>query len=497
MNPSMPSASVVSRRDALRDLCRLAAGIGASGLGLGGCAGGGGEASPATPAAAPPSPPVPNTTAAISLNTAAPGALLASDFAGLSYEKSKLTSPLFSGSNTAMIAMLRLLGPSVLRIGGNSVDKSSWKGVASGLTPILPADVDALAAFARATGWSVIYGINLADNTTANSVDEATYAATALGSSLLGLEIGNEPDLYASNGDRATTYTFADFDAEWTAVAAAIRQAIPGAVLTGPAAAYNINGYTAPFAHANGAQAALLTQHYYRANGQAATSTLDLLLQPDPTLLKNLQLLSAAASANALPLGYRMAECNSFYNGGAPDVSDAYGTALWSLDYMFACALAQCRGVNFHGGGNGTGYTPIADSNGVVVQARPVFHGMAMFAQLAQGHAVPASVTLGQSVNFTAYGVARTDGGTNVLLVNKDPAVTVIAAVDAGASVSAMTPLALTGPGLSATTGLLLGGAPIGADGTWSPQKATALPAANGRLTVDVPPLSALLLQSS
>jgi hypothetical protein len=73
----------------------------------------------------------------------------------------------------------------------------------------------------------------------------------------------------------------------------------------------------------------------------------------------------------------------------------------------------------------------------------------------------------------------------------------VVATVQAGNSASAMLPLALTGPALSATTGLLLGNAQIGADGRWSPQTSSALPAAKGRLTVDVPPLSALLLQSA
>ena len=152
--------------------------------------------------------------------------------------------------------------------------------------------------------------------------------------------------------------------------------------------------------------------------------------------------------------------------------------------------------MNFHGGGNGTGYTPIADSNGTVVSARPVFYAMAMFAQLAQGHAVPATVTLGQSVNFTAYGVARTDGASNVILVNKDPTLTVVARVSAGVSVSAMLPMSLTGQGLSSTTGLLLGNAAIGADGFWSPQGASALPAAQGQLTVNVAPMSAMLLRS-
>ena len=490
-----PAALPLTRREAVRDLSLFAIGLGS--LSLSACGGGGDSTASVSPAPVAPPPPVPNTTASIRLNLAETGALLKSNFAGLSYEKSKLTSPLFSGSNASMISMLRLLGPSVLRVGGNTVDTTSWKGSVSGLAPILPANIDALAAFAQATGWSVIYGINMAKNTIANSVDEATCAASRLGPLLLGFEIGNEPDLYSRNGDRPPTYTFADFNTEWQSIATAIRRALPGAILTGPATGYKVSDYTVPFARANAATTSLLTQHYYRADGQAATSSLDLLLKPDPALLQNLQLLSSAAITNALPLGFRIGECNSFYNGGAPNVSDGYGTALWSLDFMFSCALAQCRGVNFHGGGYGPGYTPIADKNGTVVEARPVFYGMTMFAQLAQGHAVPTIVTLGQSVNFTAYGVARTDGGVNVLLINKDPSVSVIANIDAGSSVNAMVPLALTGPELSSTTGFLLGNAAIGSNGAWSPQKANALPAAKGLLTVTVAPLTALLLQSA
>ena len=78
-------------------------------------------------------------------------------------------------------------------------------------------------------------------------------------------------------------------------------------------------------------------------------------------------------------MGFRMAECGSFYNGGAPNVSDAYGAALWTLDFMFALATNGCQGVNFHGGGDGTGYTPIADNGTTVVQARPEFYGLKMF----------------------------------------------------------------------------------------------------------------------
>ena len=39
------------------------------------------------------------------------------------------------------------------------------------------------------------------------------------------------------------------------------------------------------------------------------------------------------------------------------------------------------RGVNFHSGGYGPGYTPIADNGGAVVDVRPEFYGMLLFSQ--------------------------------------------------------------------------------------------------------------------
>ena len=84
---------------------------------------------------------------------------------------------------------------------------------------------------------------------------------------------------------------------------------------------------------------------------EAATSTIDLLLSPDPDLAQILTALKEAASTNQITRGYRMAEANSFYNGGAPGISDAFGTALWALEFCFTLAENGATGVNFHGGG--------------------------------------------------------------------------------------------------------------------------------------------------
>ena len=425
-------------------------------------------------------------------------------FCGLSYEKSVLLGNLFVSTDTNMIHMFGQIAPAVLRVGGNSVDRSCWNGL-SNQTPVTASEVDAFAGFVKAlpANWHVIYGINMSTNTPANCAAEAAYVANALGSSLLGFEIGNEPDLYHSNGIRPTSYTFAQFLSQWQALAAGITNAVPGWAitnagngwtLTGPASAGNTQTYTVPFAKNEAGVVSLVTQHYYRANGQDPSSTLALLLQPDPGLPVTDSNIVAAATAAKLPLGFRMDECGSFYNGGAPNVSDAYGTALWALDFMFTIALNGGQGINFHGGGSGTGYTPIADNGSTVVQARPEFYGLKMFSLVPQGSVIPAAVSLTSNINFTAYGVRQTNGSISAVLINKDTNDYVQVTINLGTNVSAAQLIELTGPTLSSTNGYTIGGAPINADGSWTGGVQSVISATNGQLAVIVPPISALLL---
>jgi autotransporter-associated beta strand protein len=433
-----------------------------------------------------------------------PGYALNPAFCGLSYEKDQLTGSLFVSNNTSLISMFSQIGPAVLRIGGNSVDTTCWGGV-SNLTPITAAQVSAFAGFVHAlpTNWHVLYGLNMSVNSPTNCAAEAAYAANALGSSLLGFEIGNECDLYHGNGLRPTNFTYAEFLSEWQTLAGAITNTVPGWaitnggsgwVFTGPVSAYNTSGYTVPFAANEQGVNSMLTQHYYRANGQDTNSTIAFLLTPDASLPGEVSTLAAAATANGLPDGFRMAECGSYYNGGAPNVSDAYGTALWALDYMFTIALNGGQGINFHGGGDGPGYTPIADNGTAVVQARPEFYGLKMFSLLCQGSAIPATITLTTNINFTAYGVRRPDGGISALLNNKQTNYYVQAAINLGSNVTAAQSISLAGPNLNATNGYTLGGAEINADGSWAGGVQSIIPASNGQLTFLVPPITAVLL---
>ena len=289
----------------------------------------------------------------IAIDRSSSDATINSGYAGFSYEKSSLAHRFFSASNYPLVRLFRRLGAGQLRLGGNSVDRTSWRAASArkaGST-VGPSDVDALATFLRATGWTVIYGINMATNSPALAADEASYVARSLGHHLYAFEIGNEPDAYAFNRLRPPSYSYGDFVSEWNAFAVAIRRAVPQAALSGPASAWHEASWTVPFAHDEGHSIVLLTQHYYRANGLSPQSTLALLLAGDPALPGLLDPLARASRRAGIRDGYRLTEANSFYDGGAPHISNTFGTALWVIDFLFANARHGSSGVDFHGGG--------------------------------------------------------------------------------------------------------------------------------------------------
>jgi hypothetical protein len=424
-------------------------------------------------------------------------------FVGLSYEKLQITTGFFTSSNVPLVKLFSLIGPAVLRIGGGTADSTCWGGL-SNLTPVTASEVDSFAGFIKAlpANWSVIYGLNFAVNNPTNCAAEAAYVAKALGPRLLGFEIGNEPEAYPHNGIRPTNFTCADFISQWRPLAAAVTNTVPGWtvgngaqgwVLTGPASGGNPQ-WTESFALAEAGVISQATQHYYRADGKKRGSNMQLLLQPDPKLPKAVAAVVSALKPAKLSLGFREDECGSYSHGGVARVSDAYGAALWSLDFMFTLALNDCQGLNFHGGGRSP-YTPLFDRRQTVLQVRPEFYGLKMFSLLPRGNIVPAAVALASNINFTAYGVRQTDGTFSALLNNKDTNDTVVVSVNLGPDVDRAALIELTGPSLSSTNGYTIGGAPINPDGSWSGGVQAVLPASNGQLTVHVPPVSAFLLK--
>jgi hypothetical protein len=449
----------------------------------------------------------PVTQASLTVTSGAAGSI-APAFAGLSYEKNKLSSPIFSASNSDLIALFKRIGPSVLRIGGNTVDQNVWTPNGAGQTAgqIAPSDVASLAGFVKAAGWQCLYGINLGGaatgaTTPALAADEVAYAAGQFGSSLLGIEIGNECDLYGDSGSYfAGNWSLNKFLTLWGQFRTAILATTPDVAITGPAATTPLTNWTIPFGQAvTKNEIDLLTQHYYRADGALSTSTAPFLITPDPYLVQELGQLQTCAQGIGIP--FRMSECNSFYDGGANGVSNSYASSLWVIDYLFKCAQGGAAGVNFHGGGNSAGYTPIADSDNAVVDVRPEFYGILLFTLAGQGTLYKTQVSAG-SLNVTGYAVRTSSGGLNIIVVNKDLTQNLQLAVALpqtanSATLMAMTQLSsgATAPGLTATAGVTIQGASVHVDGTFSPSTAYNLTANSPQLTCYVPALSAVLIQ--
>jgi hypothetical protein len=432
----------------------------------------------------------------VSINSQHPLRALDSSFLGLSYEKDMISTPLFDSKNKPLVTLFSRLGHGVIRFGGNQVEKTTWEKNGPGnITKVVsPKDLDRLAGFIRATKWQIIYGINLGKNTPENAADEAAYATKVFGKQLIGFQIGNEPDLYYDNGIRPPTYTYQDFKNEWEVYFEAIRKRVPTATFNGPSSASpGLKTFAVPFARDEMTKINMLAQHYYRASGSSPSSTIDLLLDPDTTKLKPM-LETLSLTANSTHVGFRMSECNSFYGGGAPGISNGFGTALWVIDFLFENAVYGSAGVNFHGGGD-EWYTPIANNElGVVDGIRPEYYGLFLFAKAANGSLLQTK-TENQDPHFSSYATTAKDGSFWIILSNKDRTKTFQATVVLDQHVTEAHSLILTAPSLDSTSDYTFGGSAIDVSGNWNPTY-TKVDVAFDKINVNIPTGSVVLIHA-
>ena len=92
---------------------------------------------------------------------------IARDFLGFGYEISSVATGVLNSNNSVYVELVRTLGrPGVIRIGGNTSDYASFKPTGSNIsapkgTIVNEAALRNLGSFLRATGWSLIWGLNL------------------------------------------------------------------------------------------------------------------------------------------------------------------------------------------------------------------------------------------------------------------------------------------------------------------------------------------------
>lgn len=428
--------------------------------------------------------------------------MLSRNYLGLSMEGVAMTFPdYFSPANRDLVQLFKLMGPSILRLGAGSVEEITWKGFSPVKRTLDPAMIDRTANFVAETGWTIVHGIDFARNSPANAADEAAYVSQRYGDRLRALEFGNEVNGYPSNvpfgGHRPTTWRYPDFFEEWHALYEAVSRAVPRARFVGPSTVGNYE-WAQRFAGDAGSLIAELTHHYYIDDGAKPTSTIEKMLAPDPFLERMTTDLVQTAASHGIRGGLVLNEANNFYNYGSDAVSNTYASAFWVIDFTFRTALAGCRGINIHCTGTGQGYAPLViTTGGQVLEVRPEFYGMVLLSRAMEGRVVQTEVeTFNTEAPIRAYGVARSDGGRNVVLTNTDARSTVPVELDLGIMAAELDPLYLEGPSLAATSGQTLNGSSIRTDGTFAPGRREPLRVSGGRAVVSVPPLTAILLKS-
>jgi hypothetical protein len=439
---------------------------------------------------------------AVTVHPDQPLGAIAADFLGLGYEISSVSRPgLLNAANKVYVQLVRTLGArGIIRIGGNTSDYASYSAAAAPVssaeaTVVNDAVLRDLGGFLKATGWKLIWGLNLGRGSEADAIAEARAVVQQAGERLLAFEIGNEPDLFAGAKHRQPGYSYETWLAEYRRYKAALRAQFPHIALAGPDTAGHTDWVTR-FAADEGKDAVLLTHHYYR-EGQNPGSTIEKLLGVDPKLQTQLDRLREASRSCGLP--YRICEVNSFSGGGRPGVSDTMAGALWALDYMFTLAINSCSGINLETGVNQhdfiSSYSPIGDDERGHYSAKPEYYGMLAFSLAGKGQMLKVE-TDAPSPACKAYATQPKEGALTLALINKG-AETAAFSVNAGQNIRAKraSVIRLESPAVDAKSGITLGAAEVTAAGTWKPTKLETLPVRKGQLGLQLPAASAAILQ--
>lgn len=385
--------------------------------------------------------------ASFALDPRQPGRRVDPGLASLSYETLELADPhFFSADNRGLVRLFREMNPhGVLRIGGNTSDDTVWggyKGRMPSYVPrrhgkllqphvLKPEGLQALAGFVRATGWKLVFGVNLRIGSPEMAVDLARTVQRLVGDQLLAIQVGNEANNYFSG--------YADFERAWLPYARAIRAA--GVPIAGPDTGANTD-WVIEYAQRHASENVFLSRHYYRE--AAENGSIQDMLAGDPGFFREVEQIMRVADRCGLP--FRISEGNSYYNGGRDGTSNVFASALWGADFMLALAQRGVAGMHFHGGtllsvesslgrlakvatggdivaqraALASRYSAIAGSRALGYQPQPLYHGIALAQRFAGARMLPGRLDAG-GARLAAYAAQR-DGALLSALINKDAA---------------------------------------------------------------------------
>ncbi len=426
------------------------------------------------------------------------------DFMGLGYESSAVAqSNFFSAKNTVMVQLYRNLNPhGLIRIGGNVSDHTKY--VPSGppavnsekaVTIINQTNLADLAGFASATGWKVMWGLNLGTGSEEEAVQEAQAVEATLGNSLQSFQIGNEVDIH--HGYEGKYDKYESYHSNYLNFKAAVQASVPKAGFSGPDVAGNIK-WLRSFADTEANDLKLLTHHYYRTGAKTPEATIETLLARDQVWDDRLHQLQQISQAKNVP--FRINEVNSFYGGGKPGVSDTFASALWSLDYMFILATYGCDGVNMETDINQLGwisyYSPIVHDPAGNCSVRPEYYGMLAFALAGHGNLLKLSLEK-NDLNLSAYATRDEQRIIWLTVINKERAQNASLEIMIPTGYGRVEAFRLQAPSVDSKEKVTLAGAEVSVDGNWSPGLPEAMTIKKGAVRLSVPQASAVLLRLS
>jgi hypothetical protein len=380
-------------------------------------------------------------------------------------------------------------GPLVLRVGGDSADVSFWQP-APGTTPawilrLTPAWLGELRRLVDFLGARVILDLNLF---TGSSDEAARWARAALSAlppgSVLGFEVGNEPDIYNHRYWMTTTeprnsgrsvpvgMTPGVYARDFGVYGRALSRLRPRPRLIGPVLAHPRVGlsWVRHLIALDHRFLGMLSAHLYpfsRCTPPSAPNhpTVPRLLSDRRSAEAARWVLPMARLAHRAHFQFRLTELNSVTCWGSPGVSDTFANALWALDTLFDLMSAGVDGVNVHVRAHTVNAPFILTPKGLT--ARPLLYGLIMFTRaLGPGaQLVDVRTRDSGSVDLRAWAVRLADGHLNVLLINKSRTpVRVLLPRLAGDPAEVERLLA---PSPASRRGVTLAGQHLGRDGSW------------------------------